>query len=199
MIQVGQKLPGIGGLFIAGIFAASLATMSGMIGFFLYANRRLMSMYMDIFFIRSIEHIERNDLHGFRSSVVRKSLVKFYHFQFSHTDSKRKVNFYSLPWVKLYSLSKQTEKQASNKVKAITVAVGILVTSLVFVVEQLGSIFQLTTQLSGLVSGSLLTMFTLGMTSRSANTKVSTSLQIYMRIFCFVLFFSSSLNTVSQF
>lgn len=69
-------------------------------------------------------------------------------------------------------MSKQTEKQASNKVKLITVAVGILVTSLVFVVEQLGSVFQVGAQLSGIVSGALFTMFVLGMTSRSANTKV---------------------------
>lgn len=70
------------------------------------------------------------------------------------------------------SLSKQTEKQASNKVKLIAIAVGILVTSLVFVVEHLGSIFQIVNQIGGLVPGALFSMFALGMTSRSANTKV---------------------------
>lgn len=70
------------------------------------------------------------------------------------------------------SLSKQTEKQASNKVKLIAVAVGVLVTSLVFVVEHLGSVFQVAMQLSGVVAGAMFTMFVLGMCSRSANTKV---------------------------
>lgn len=89
----------------------------------------------------------------------------------------------------MHSLSKQTEKQASNKVKLIAVAVGILVTGLVFVVEQLGSIFQLSTQLTGLVSGSLLAMFALGMMSRSANSKVWIFTEIDMRIY-FVFEFS---------
>lgn len=70
------------------------------------------------------------------------------------------------------SLSKQTEKQASNKVKLIAVAVGILVTSLVFVVERLGSVFEVVMQLNGILSGAMLAMFVLGMASRSANTKV---------------------------
>lgn len=41
VIQVGQRLPGISGLFIAGIFAASLATMSGNIAInliFIFSN-----------------------------------------------------------------------------------------------------------------------------------------------------------------
>lgn len=56
--------------------------------------------------------------------------------------------------------------------KLITVVVGILVTILVFVIEHMGSAFQVGAQLSGLVSGQLLAMFFLGTTSRSANTKV---------------------------
>lgn len=39
VIQVGQKLPGISGLFIAGIFAASLATMSGIWWFFFFLKK----------------------------------------------------------------------------------------------------------------------------------------------------------------
>lgn len=72
----------------------------------------------------------------------------------------------------MYSVSKQTEKQASTTMKLITLIVGILVTLLVFLVEQLGSVFQVSAQLSGIMAGSLLAMFILGMTSRSANTKV---------------------------
>lgn len=56
--------------------------------------------------------------------------------------------------------------------KWITVSVGILVTSLVFIVEHLGSVFQVGMQLSGIVAGAMFTMFVLGMASRSANTKV---------------------------
>lgn len=57
--------------------------------------------------------------------------------------------------------------------KWISVVLGILMTALVFVVEKLGSVFQIGISISGVFTGSFLSMFILGMTSRSANTKVS--------------------------
>ena len=59
--------------------------------------------------------------------------------------------------------------------KLLSVAIGILVTILVFVVEQLGTIFEVTMQLSGIVAGSIGAIFMLGMFSRSANAKVHIS------------------------
>lgn len=116
MVQVGQKLPGLAGLFVAGIFAAGLATMSSVL------NTLAGSIYTD--FIK--DHLRQ-----------------------------------------------QTEKEASNKMKLIAVLVGIVVTTLVFLVEKLGSVFQVSLSIGGIFTGSILAMFILGMTSRSANAKVS--------------------------
>lgn len=116
MVQIGRKLPGIAGLFVAGIFAAGLATMSSVL------NTLAGTIYTD--FVKDC-------------------------------------------------LRKQTEKEASNKMKLIALLVGILSTTLVFLMEKLGSVFQVSMSISGIFVGSILAIFILGMTSRSANTKVS--------------------------
>lgn len=54
----------------------------------------------------------------------------------------------------------------------IVVIFGIIITSLVFVVEKLGPVFQMTTTISGIPSGALLGLFTTGMLCRRINTKV---------------------------
>lgn len=56
--------------------------------------------------------------------------------------------------------------------KWLVVVLGIIVTGLVFVVEKLGPVFQVGTSISGITVGAFLGIFTIGMTSRSANTKV---------------------------
>lgn len=52
------------------------------------------------------------------------------------------------------------------------VILGIVVTALVFVVEKLGPVFQIGISVSSLAGGAFLGIFTVGMTSRTANTKV---------------------------
>ncbi|XP_055316602.1 sodium-coupled monocarboxylate transporter 1-like [Sitodiplosis mosellana] len=132
VVQIGQRLPGVAGLFIAGIFAAALSTMSSAL----------------------------NTLAG----TIYSDVVK-------------------------HCLGKQTEKQASNTMKWICVVLGIIVTILVFLVEKLGSVFQIGISIGGVFTGSFLSMFVLGMTSRSANAKglivgviVSCSLLLVMMI-----------------
>lgn len=56
--------------------------------------------------------------------------------------------------------------------KWLAVALGIIVTALVFVVERLGTVFQVGVSIAGLTYGAFLGIFTIGMMSRSANTKV---------------------------
>lgn len=73
----------------------------------------------------------------------------------------------------VFSLRKQTDKEASNTMKWISVVLGVIVTILVFLVEKMGSIFKMSMSMSGIFTGSFLAMFALGMTSRSANTKVN--------------------------
>lgn len=56
--------------------------------------------------------------------------------------------------------------------KWLVVLFGIIVTLLVFVVEQLGPVFLVGVSLTGITAGAFLGIFTIGMVSRSANTKV---------------------------
>lgn len=64
--------------------------------------------------------------------------------------------------------------QASNIMKVAVLVIGVIVTALVFVVERLGSVFQVGSSLFGLSAGPYLGIFTIGMISRTANSKVST-------------------------
>lgn len=56
--------------------------------------------------------------------------------------------------------------------KCLAVILGVVVTGLVFIVEKLGPVFQVSNSLAGIMQGSFLGMFTIGMTSHTANTKV---------------------------
>ena len=56
--------------------------------------------------------------------------------------------------------------------KIIVVILGAIMISLVFVVEKMGSVFQMTIGVTGTTAGAMLGMFTIGMVSRTANTKV---------------------------
>lgn len=62
--------------------------------------------------------------------------------------------------------------QASNVMKWIVVIAGIIVTLLVFVVERLGSVFHVGISIAGIMSGAFLGIFTMGMITRTANTRV---------------------------
>ncbi|CRK94412.1 CLUMA_CG007919, isoform A [Clunio marinus] len=114
VMDVASKVPGLPGLFIAGIFSAALSSMSSSL------NTVSGTIYED--FIR----------HNFPNN---------------------------------------TEKTASNIMKVLVVLLGILTLSLVFVVEHMGQIFRLNYVIIGLFAGTHLGIFTIGMFSKSANTK----------------------------
>lgn len=111
--EVATKIPGLSGVFMAGIFSAALSSMStGM-------NTLAGTIFED--FIRP---------------------------QYPHMH----------------------EKRASDIMKCLVVVLGLLILSLVFVVEQMGQIFRISIAVSGLTGGSLLGIFTVGMLSRYVNT-----------------------------
>lgn len=114
VMDVAGKIPGLPGVFIAGIFAAALSSMSSSL------NTLAGTIYED--FIRN--HYPDN-----------------------------------------------SEKRASNVMKVLVVILGILILSLVFIVEHLGQVFRVAISVSGLTAGTLLGLFTIGMVSRTVNTK----------------------------
>lgn len=63
-----------------------------------------------------------------------------------------------------------TEKQASNTMKILTFSIGCICFVLVYVVEHLGGVFSIGIAFSGITSGTLLGLFTMGMISRRFNT-----------------------------
>lgn len=65
-----------------------------------------------------------------------------------------------------------SEKTASNIMKIIVLVLGIIISILTIIVEQLGSIFQVAVIVGGVTAGALLGLFTMGMTSRKANSIV---------------------------
>ncbi|XP_062547223.1 sodium-coupled monocarboxylate transporter 1-like [Armigeres subalbatus] len=114
VMDAGGKIPGLPGLFIAGVFSAALSTMSSGL------NTLAGTIYED--FIRP-----------FRPNA--------------------------------------SEQSSSTAMKMIVVLLGAIVIVLVFVVEKLGSIIQMALSCTGVISGSILGMFTIGMVSTKANTK----------------------------
>ncbi|KAF5303911.1 hypothetical protein FQA39_LY01696 [Lamprigera yunnana] len=115
VMDVGGQIPGLPGLFIAGIFSGALSSLSTTL------NTLSATFYSD-----------------FISYYVPKSI---------------------------------TEKQKSNILKLIVIVAGVVCTLLVFVVERLGGIFQLSITFGGITAGTLVGLFSLGMLFPSANTK----------------------------
>lgn len=114
VMDVASKIPGLPGIFIAGIFSAALSSMSSGL------NTLAGTIYED--FLR-------------------------HHFP------------------------KANEKRVSDVMKILVVVLGILMLSLVYVVEHMGQVFRISIAVSGLTAGALLGLFTIGMTSRFVNTK----------------------------
>lgn len=114
VMGVASKVPGLPGLFIAGIFSAALSSMSTSL------NTISGTIYED--FIRN-------------------------------------------------SFPNASEKRASDVMKILVMILGAVTISLVFVVEKMGQIFRLNFVIAGLFVGTQLGMFTIGMFSRTANTK----------------------------
>lgn len=65
-----------------------------------------------------------------------------------------------------------TERQASNYMKMLVVFLGVIVTGLIFIVEKMGTVFQIAQSLLGITYGALVATFLLGMFSRVANGNV---------------------------
>ena len=114
VMEVASKVPGLPGLFIAGIFSAALSSMSSSL------NTIAGTIYED--FVR-------------------------HHFPDA------------------------SEKRASDVMKIFVVILGAIMLSLVFVVEKMGQVFRLNFVIAGLFAGTQLGLFSVGMFSRSANTK----------------------------
>lgn len=113
VMEVASKIPGLPGLFIAGIFSAALSSISSIL------NTKAGIIYED--FIR----------HRYPDA---------------------------------------SEKHASDVMKLLVVILGVIMLSLVFVVEHLGSIFRLNYAINGLTIGAFFGIFSIGMMSRTANT-----------------------------
>ncbi|XP_055599025.1 sodium-coupled monocarboxylate transporter 1-like [Uranotaenia lowii] len=114
VMDSGRQIPGLAGLFIAGVFSAALSTMSSSL------NTLAGTIYED--FIRPCR-------------------------------------------------PNASERSSSAIMKLIVVILGLIVMVLVFVVEKLGSIVQMAVSCTGVISGSIMGMFTLGMCSTRATTK----------------------------
>lgn len=65
-----------------------------------------------------------------------------------------------------------TDKKASDIMKLIVVVLGLVCMGLVFIIQFLGAILQLTFVLGGITAGPVLAMFVLGMLIPSVNEKV---------------------------
>lgn len=116
-----------------------------------------------------LEYIGRHDLHGFRQRMVRSNNNRFIQMIFHSMSLTILIRKFL---VKVISFNKKTEKEASNMMKLIAINVGIVVTIFAMFVEKFGSVFRMGISISGCLSDSFLSMFILGMTSRSANAKV---------------------------
>lgn len=114
VMEVAGKLPGLPGVFIAGIFSAALSSMS-------------------------------SGLNTLAGTIYEDFLRPFF--------------------------PKSSEKRVSDVMKALVVVLGLLMLSLVFIVEQMGQVFRISIAVSGLTDGALLGLFTVGMLSRFVNTK----------------------------
>lgn len=125
VMDVTKGIPGLPGLFIAGIFSAALSSLSSVL------NTAAGTIYED-----------------------------FFRDKFPHVP----------------------ESTASNVMKLFVVILGVLNLGLLFLVEKLGTILQLSISLSGVTAGPLLGLFTYGMTSKRATSKVRAIIELKILI-----------------
>lgn len=76
-----------------------------------------------------------------------------------------------------------TEKTASNIMKLLVIILGVFSTTMVFIVEHLGSILPLSISFGGMTGGPILGIFSLGMLIPFANTKVILVVEFF-KIIC---------------
>lgn len=114
VMEVAGRIPGLPGIFIAGIFSAALSSMSSSL------NTLAGTIYEDFF---------------------------------------------------RHKFPEASEKRVSDVMKLFVIILGVVILSLVFVVERMGQVFRISIAVSGLTAGALLGLFTIGMLSRYVNTK----------------------------
>lgn len=74
-------------------------------------------------------------------------------------------------FIKPRQKSKPTEKSGSKIMKIIVVIMGFICVALVFLVEKMGGVLQISMSFAGITGGPLLGLFTLGMLFPTANSK----------------------------
>ncbi|KAG8293146.1 hypothetical protein J6590_025245 [Homalodisca vitripennis] len=116
VMEVGKGFPGLAGLFIAGIFSASLSSISSWL----------------------------NSIAG----MLYKDVMAVYFPAVCHSESTQ-----------------------SKIIKTIVIVLGTVCVMLVFVVEKMGTVYQMTVSALGVVYGALFSLFTLGMFFPRANAK----------------------------
>ncbi|XP_031634441.1 sodium-coupled monocarboxylate transporter 1-like [Contarinia nasturtii] len=92
----------------------------------------------------------------------------------------------------------QTEKEASTTMKWISIGLGVLMTLLVFLVEKMGSVFQIGTTIGVIFVGTFFAMFVLGMTSRSANSKGLVVGVVVYFILLLVMMIGAQMNNIAK-
>lgn len=150
VMDVAGSIPGVPGIFIAGIFSAGLRY------FFLTLHQRY-TIYLN--YIHNSPSIFFENINYYFFSTLSTTL---------NTLSFTIYEDFISPFV-----GEKTEKQKSNIMKLIAAITGILSTLLVFVVEHLGGILPLTVSFTSIAGGPLVGLFTLGLIFPMANAKVS--------------------------
>ncbi|XP_021923924.1 sodium-coupled monocarboxylate transporter 2-like [Zootermopsis nevadensis] len=115
VMDIATSIPGLPGLFIAGIFSASLSTMSSSL--------------------------------NAMGAVVFEDLIR--------------------PCLR----SEINDKTANNIIKFVVVVIGVLCVLIVFVVDKLGSVLQLTLSTAGVTNGAMVGLFSFGMFYPRGNSK----------------------------
>ncbi|KAK9708911.1 Sodium:solute symporter family [Popillia japonica] len=136
VLDIARNIPGLPGLFIAGVFCASLSTLSA-----------LLNCISGVIYEDFLKKFLPKDLSQQFSGVIYEDFLKKF-----------------LP----KDLSQQS---VSNILKIIVLVSGIISTTLVILVENLGSIFPLGMKITGLAQGPLVGLFTLGMMFPVGNSK----------------------------
>lgn len=83
---------------------------------------------------------------------------------------------------KAFSKKELTDRQTAYIMRAIVVVFGLICVGLVFVVEKLGSVLQLSMSLGAIANGPLLGIFTIGVLIPWINGTVSSLYSIYIEL-----------------
>lgn len=139
VMDVAGKLPGLPGLFIAGVFNGTLR----------YVLRNITEDK-----VSNLPFLEINSSLSTNLNSLAGTLYEDFVIQWMPKNS--------------------TEKTHSNMLKLLVVILGVICTSMVYVVQHLGGILPLAIALTAIPAGPLLGLFVLGVLIPRANSKVLT-------------------------